>query len=595
MQKLNQTIVKQKGAVLILMAFIIGLGALAYLLYAFDPARLRLEQDKRTMQTLNEAKQALIAWAVSHPNHPGIMPFPDRNDDLPQGYDDKSDCVTAGVAGVHLIGKLPVLSDVNCVTPHVGLSIDGRDAAGERLWYSVSINLVRMSDASTIPVINPSIVNSPSQPWFLVRDRSGAIISDRVAAVILSPGAPVGTQDRSGGIADANQYLDKIVMADGTPYKNYGYPDPATTPIQDFIVGDDTRKVAKNDPTYKNQSVEPYYFNDKLVYITIDELMVALSARAAATAKTQLLNYKNATASISPPAYYPYASALVIGQHYQKNAQYTGFLPADKITQSASQSCSVNYASANLSSSSCASTLISNVEFTRTSGTFTLVTGSECTRTNANRTCTCAITSGTSSCGNASGTRKFTCGTSGCFTTNNLPGKYVFNGAFNLLSGTPAVVKPNSTTGICAGCGTNTISCSSATAANGSFSYDVTTSTADFNDATTNSVLPLWFTANSWQDYLFYGVSSNCVKGQLCDAPDIVVGDKLSVQAAIIATGSPIINTPYAAKGAAQTHNGCDVKEYLDSTENTNVDIKFEPNNKQRTAIYNDQTFVVSP
>ena len=40
------------------------------------------------MHTLGEAKAALIAWAVSHPNYPGQMPFPDRNDD-PSGYDGK--------------------------------------------------------------------------------------------------------------------------------------------------------------------------------------------------------------------------------------------------------------------------------------------------------------------------------------------------------------------------------------------------------------------------------------------------------------------------------------------------------------------------
>ena len=81
---------KQTGATLILMAFIIALAATVYLLKAYDPAQLRLEQDKKTYLALNEAKQALIAWAVSNSINPGQMPFPDRNAD--GNYDGRSDC-----------------------------------------------------------------------------------------------------------------------------------------------------------------------------------------------------------------------------------------------------------------------------------------------------------------------------------------------------------------------------------------------------------------------------------------------------------------------------------------------------------------------
>lgn len=576
----------QKGATLILMAFIIGLGTAAYLLKALNVSNLQDEQDRKTQQALKEAKVALIAWAVSHPNHPGIMPFPDRNDDLPQGYDGKSDCVTVGVAGSHLIGMLPRLSDVNCVSPHVGVSVDGRDATGERLWYSVSINLVRMSDASATPVINPGIVNAPSNPWFVVRDRNGVVISNRVAAVIIAPSTHSGTQDRSSGIANANQYLDKIVMADGTPYQNYGYQDAATNPIQEFIIGDDLRVVSETDPTYKNQAVEPYYYNDKLIYITIDELMAALSSRAAAEAKVQLLNYKKSTAISSPPGYYPNASALVSNEYYQKNAQYAGFLPIQQPIQTSSKSCSVNYATANASSATCDFSSITNVEFTRTSGTFTGTTGTECTRVNSNKTCSCAITSGNSRCNGAAG-RRFICTTGGCSTTGNLPGTYVFNGVFN--GG-----KANSSSGACTGCGLTVATCSyNPSALSGSFAYDVTTTPVPFNSATTNSVLPAWFTANNWQDYLYYAVSTNCTYGEACDTPNIKVGDKPSMQAMIATTGAPIISEPFATKGSAQTHSGCDVKDYLDSVENTNLDTTFEANNKQRAGNYNDQTFVV--
>lgn len=597
----------QRGAVLILMAFILGLGAAAYVFKALDVAGLQAKQDAKTYQTLKEAKAALIAWAVNHPNTPGLMPYPDRNGD--GNYDDASDCYASNVSfnTKFTLGRLPLIqSDPNCVTHDTidlsgvhdttvnsGLAEDFRDGAGERLWYEVSSNLLHdyKSTSShsngTSPIINPSIVNNPnpSYPWLVVRDRNGVVISNRVAAVIISPGGPIGTQDRSSGIADANQYLDKIVMADGTPYKNYGYQVPGITPIQEFVIGDDLRLVAKNDPTYKDQSIEPYYYNDKLVYITIDELIAALSRRVAAEAKVQLLNYKKATVITAPPGYYPYASALVSAESYQKSAQYAGFLPVHQPVHISSKACSVTYAGANSSSAICDFSSITNVEFTRTSGTFTSVTGTGCSRINANKTCRCAIASGSGRCNGSAG-RRFTCTSGGCSTTGTLPGKYVFNGVFSFVT-SPNTVKANSSSGACSGCGSNTAACTySAATPSGNFSYDVTTTPAPFNSVTTNSVFPAWFIANSWQDYLFYGVSSNCTYGQLCNAPDINVGVRPSVPAMIAATGAPIL---------AQTHSGCDVKEYLDSAENTDIDTTFEPTNKQRASNYNDQTFVVTP
>ena len=109
MQKSKPPLQKQKGVALILMAFIIGLAVIAYLFHALDPQRLRLEQDKKTMQTLNEAKQALIAWSVSHKYNPGQMPWPDRNGD--GVYDGSSDCVTTLFQYSFLLGQLPSKPD----------------------------------------------------------------------------------------------------------------------------------------------------------------------------------------------------------------------------------------------------------------------------------------------------------------------------------------------------------------------------------------------------------------------------------------------------------------------------------------------------
>lgn len=547
MQKSIKLRSKQKGAVLILMAFIIGLGVLVYLLHALDPERVRLEQDKKTYQALNETKQALIAWSVSHPNYPGIMPFPDRNNDLPQGYDDKSDCVTVGVAGSHLIGKLPLLSDVNCVVPQVGVSIDGRDATGERLWYSVSINLVRMSDASATPVINPSIINSPTQPWFVVRDRNGTVMSDRVAAVIIAPGAPTGAQDRSGGIANANQYLDKIVMADNTPYQNYGYQDPATNPIQEFIIGDDFRTVAKNDPTYKNQTIEPYYYNDKLVYITIDELMYALEKRVLEQSKDALSKFK------ATNGFYPFAADLGFytspnpNQNQCVNGNLRGLLPVNLPSThtcncvSATRTCNCNFG------------VVSSISFIRSTGTFVATGGGANAPTGAcsvspltTNTCTC---NGAGSCKRSTGAVQFSCNACGtCTATVAGTNRFSTLGTFA------------SSTGIC----TNTATqANCASTANGTFALGACNANEQIKSLpVVGGLLPAWYTANLWERYIVYAVSSDCVFTGTCltniSPPKITVGFNQNIHAVV---ASSLVNPS----------NSCNIANYLSSAENTNA------------------------
>src|SRR3972149_1749447 len=133
---------KQRGAALIFIVFILGLGIAAYTIKVFNTASMQSQQDQKTLQTLGEAKKALIAWAVSHPNTPGQMPWPDRNGD--GDYDGNSDCVSTAFQYSYLLGQLPIVGQTNpCVSPQTGVGGDWRDAQGNRLWYAVSRNLVR--------------------------------------------------------------------------------------------------------------------------------------------------------------------------------------------------------------------------------------------------------------------------------------------------------------------------------------------------------------------------------------------------------------------------------------------------------------------
>ena len=564
---------KQKGAVLILLAMIVFLGVLAYMLRALNPEELLAAQNEKTYQSLNAAKQALIAWSVSHPNTPGLMPYPDRNGD--GNYDDTSDCYAPNVnfSTLFTLGRLPLFrNDPNCInaatTATNGLSEDFRDAAGERFWYEVSENLLHDYKSSVpnpngvSPLINPSIVNSPSQPWFVVRDRSGAIISDRVAAVIISPGAPLPNQDRSGGVASRTEYLDKIVMADNTPYQNYGYQDPGTNPIQEFIIGDDFRKVSKSDPTYKNQAVEPYYYNDKLIYITIDELMAALEKRVGEEARVALRNYATANGGN-----YPYAAVLGgVGstRRYRCIANnLVGSLPVDNPADACTYA--ATGASVNIS---CNFQDVTSIQFRRSiSINFTSNTLG-CTF--SGRTCTCT---GAGSC--TEGSNVFSCNASGNCSSTTLTGRVRFIGT-GLSMSSSAICS----LGAMSVCQNRTVTC------NGS------SSTVNMGYSCTEQIntLPAWFSANRWQDSVFYQLT------RPTNILGINVGSK-TTGATVITSGSNIINTPFAAKNSAQIRPSCAINDYLDSAENVDVDVPpvFEATSKLRASNYNDQTFVVSP
>jgi hypothetical protein len=577
MKNLNKLLTKQKGAVLILMAFIIGLGVLAYMLHAFDPARLRLEQDKETYQTLNAAKEALIAWSVSHQYTPGQMPWPDRHLD-PGIYDGSSDCATTAFQYSNLLGQLPSLPDTSpCLDKNNGLSVyagfstypslgqDFRDAQGNKLWYAVSRNLVRKYDApASDPIINPNIINAPTYSWLQVLDRNGSLVSDRVAAVILAPGDALDGQSRTGA-ADASQFLDGFQIG-AAVFNNRGY----ATDDEDFIMGDDSRNVSSNDPTF----AQPYNFNDKLVYITIDELMAALEKRVGEQVRTSLKTYQDAN------GYYPYASHLGTSLSYVGDGNLqSGFLPIF-------QNCSYSAISATNRTLSCTQPIfdantsgITTVRFYLPSGTFTSSTGS-CTRQSGNARCYCT---GVGSCSRASLT--FSCNTTICSAlgTGATGDIRIRDGKLTFAAGGCVINTPIAQDGLgCPITNTNTsrVTCNSINGTATSYSN---------SDIALDSSLPAWFKTNQWQNYVYYQMTRPA-------SATLSVGIR-NTEALLAAVGRPINSAPFApSRGAIQVRPSCNaLNNYLDSVENTNGNAVYDATSTQRNASYNDQTFVVEP
>lgn len=579
-------ILRQRGAALLLMAIVITIGAAAFTIRALNQANIQIEREKTTNQALATARAAVIGWSVSHATIPGSMPFPDRNGD--GDYDGNSDCYTGAFNYSFLLGQLPWAGQTApCQTPYTGLGIDVRDGYGNRLWYAVSRNLVRDYQNSADPIINPGMISptniatAPYQrlggttayPWITVYDKNGGLVSDRVAVVLIAPGPVIGAQDRSAAAPSSSEYLDSFSLAAGGGIKsNTSY----TAPDEDFYMSEDSRNVRSDNAAYAH----PYEFNDKLVYITIDELMAEVEKRAVAEARTALTNFFAA-----PRNYYPRPALLGASKnYYADNTQLSGTLPINNAAQAA-----CTCAGGATRTCTCGFDKVNSIAFTRGGAqSWTGNTGA-CSRNG--RTCTCT---GLGTC--TRNAQVFSCSAVG-MCTSSTNGTYTFNGTFN----THTLTCPTSTAFTC-----NTVSCgiTNANIAAGTQSFSNVNGDPDsFNDATTNSVLPNWFTANQWQDYIYYTISSNCVSGQPCNAPTLTVGARAGIRAALIATGNSITSTPYAAStisipnpnGLPQSRPSCNAYDYLDSVENADGDVVFDATNLPKSSSYNDRTFIVAP
>lgn len=267
----------QSGAALLaLVTVLIVFGSAVLLEELKARAGARMRSELETVRVLNEASAALVGLAATNPDVPGALPFPDRNND--GKYDGDSDCppVWVLVVNTHLLGHLPWQGQGGPCLGEPAAMGDLRDGSDAPLLYAVSENLVRRSDGTEFldPPINPSWGNLAPGPWITVRDRRGSVLSERVAFVVIAPGAPLEDQDRSDGAASVENYLDTVSVG-GVTYSNADFD-------QDFIVYPDSRRTANPDDR----------FNDRLAYVTVDELLHTVERRVLGTIAAALRAYR---------------------------------------------------------------------------------------------------------------------------------------------------------------------------------------------------------------------------------------------------------------------------------------------------------------
>ncbi|MDB5812676.1 MAG: hypothetical protein JWN94_4798 [Betaproteobacteria bacterium] len=243
----------QRGYVAIfLLAVFCTLGA-TWVVTGLGAGAVQNERDRKTAAVLGRAKQAVIGRATVDASLPGSLPCPDLLTNI-AGTNIPNDGIADLFAGSNCpsyIGRLPWRT--------LGLD-DLRDADGERLWYALSPNF---RDFASQVLINDATTGSLSV--------TGESMLTNVVAVIFAPGAALNSQLR-GSVSEKNSvinYLDGANAAGGSAF---------VSPAPD----------AK--------------FNDRLVAITVADLISFVERRVAKETTVGLSRYFSAHSILPNPA-----------------------------------------------------------------------------------------------------------------------------------------------------------------------------------------------------------------------------------------------------------------------------------------------------
>jgi hypothetical protein len=145
-------------------------------------------------------------------------------------------------------------------------------------------------------------------PWLTVLDDRGNVQSNQVAIAIILPGSLLPGQNRQQ-TSGPTDFLDTLTIAGNCPtpcqpgtYSNANFAHPNNQPTTLIQSGNDARAAEK-----LGFYGSPYSFNDVVSYITVDEVMAALEARARMAIKNALAAFK------ATHGHYPYASDIALG------------------------------------------------------------------------------------------------------------------------------------------------------------------------------------------------------------------------------------------------------------------------------------------
>jgi hypothetical protein len=249
MLKLNP----QSGAALLLFLLVFLALSISLIAYSTNPDSIEVAREQKTFQAMAMAKKAVLAHAATfradniYPR-PGELPQPDTDQD---GASD-----TMGGSNP-LIGWFPWKTlETEELT----------DASGSHLWYAVSADFYNRSGTASHnePLINPASIGQLN---------FGAENNVRAAVLIIAPGSVLPDQSRSAADADADAV------------------------IQQYLEGENSNIVNLDRFT----GIQTANMNDRIMVITVDEIMRIATRNVMFAAQDALVEYFNAK------GFFPYA------------------------------------------------------------------------------------------------------------------------------------------------------------------------------------------------------------------------------------------------------------------------------------------------
>ena len=260
----TRAIKSQTGISLIFFALILVIVSTASFFTYMDSSALKYAREQTTTDVLAEAKAAVIGDTISKQNvvEAGYLRLPDigQNASSSPTEGNFGANFTGNSANFNVLGKLP----------WKGYKIRPlKDGYSECLWYVVS-GRFKITPASTQPI------NWDTLGQIDVIDESGNFMASNLVALIISPGASMPNQDRQlsdevysecGGNYDARNYLDPF-NAEDTIFGNFNY------------FSGTNKRVAPNSSNTTFVSAKNDFYNDRLIFITTDEIMSPIVRRA---------------------------------------------------------------------------------------------------------------------------------------------------------------------------------------------------------------------------------------------------------------------------------------------------------------------------
>ena len=134
---------RQRGAVLLLLIMALSVGAASLALKTLNAPKRQVEQERRTLVALAEAREALLGFASTH----GRLPRPATS--TTNGNESKDECKTEASCTGYL--------------PWVTLGIHGYDGWGKLLHYSVTASLATYPVGPTDNVADKVIYGRDAQ------------------------------------------------------------------------------------------------------------------------------------------------------------------------------------------------------------------------------------------------------------------------------------------------------------------------------------------------------------------------------------------------------------------------------------------------